>query len=120
MPPREWRFRVQDIIEAIEKICRYTGGLNFEAFSADEKTVDAVVRNLEIIGEAVRHIPEEILKEFPALPWAEMRGIRNVLIHEYFGVSLPILWKTTQTDLPPLLPALAQVLKFQMAESSEE
>jgi uncharacterized protein with HEPN domain len=112
MPPREWRFRINDILEAIEKVCRYTEGMSFGTFSADEKTVDAVVRNLEIIGEAARHIPEEIHNEFPDLPWAEMRGIRNVLIHEYFGVSLPILWKTTQNDLPPLVPILKQILKF--------
>jgi uncharacterized protein with HEPN domain len=112
MPPREWQFRINDILEAIEKVCRYTEGMSYEAFSADEKTVDAVVRNLEIIGEAARHIPEEIHNEFPGLPWAEMRGIRNILIREYFGVSLLILWKTTQNDLPPLVPTLKQILNL--------
>jgi uncharacterized protein with HEPN domain len=73
--------------------------------------VDAVIRNLEIIGEATKHIPEEVLKKHPDLPWPEMRGIRNVLIHEYFGVSLPILWETTQINLPPLIPALKRILQ---------
>jgi uncharacterized protein with HEPN domain len=101
MPPRESKFRINDILESIEKICRYTDKMTFEAFSSDEKTVDAVIRNLEIIGEAAKHIPEEILKKYPNLPWPEMRGIRNVLIHEYFGVSLPILWETTQKKPSP-------------------
>ncbi len=111
MPTREWVFRINDILESIEKICRYTDGMNFESFSADDKTVDAVIRNLEVIGEAARHIPEEIQKQYPDLPLPEMRGIRNVLIHEYFGVSLPIIWETTQKNLPPLVPVLKKILQ---------
>jgi uncharacterized protein with HEPN domain len=110
MPPRDWTFRIEDILAAIEKIGRYTEGLNFEAFAADDRTVDAVIRNLEIIGEAANHIPQEIQQRYSDLPWLEMRGIRNLLIHEYFGVSLPILWETTQNNLPPLAPVLRDIL----------
>ena len=110
MPPRDWTFRIEDILAAIEKIGRYTEGLNFEAFAADDRTVDAVIRNLEIIGEAATHIPQEIQLHYPDLPWSEMRGIRNLLIHEYFGVSLPILWETARKNLPPLAPPLRAML----------
>ena len=111
MPPRDWRIRVEDIIEAASAIAGYVQGLTYEAFAEDRKTVDAVVRNLEVIGEAARHVPEDVRARFPALPWADMSDMRNVLIHEYFGVDLTILWKTTSVDLPAVLPALKRVVE---------
>ena len=68
------------------------------------------MRNLEVIGEAARHVPEEVRQRFPELPWADMADMRNVLIHEYFGVDVPILWKTESNDLPAVLPGLKRVL----------
>jgi uncharacterized protein with HEPN domain len=100
--PREWRLRVEDILDAIAKIERYVHGLTFDQFKADEKTIDAVVRNLEVIGEAVRHLmarPEELPE---AIPWGDVAGMRNILGHEYFGVDLQIVWQTVTTDLPLL------------------
>ena len=110
MPPRDWRIRVEDIVEAAITIAGFVQGLTHEEFAEDRKTVDAVVRNLEVIGEAARHVPEEVRTQFPEVPWADMQDMRNVLIHEYFGVDLPIIWKTVSVDLPAILPALTRVI----------
>lgn len=90
-PERNWRIRVEDILACIKKIKSYTHGMTYEQFSMDSKTVDAVIRNLEIIGEAAGFIPLEIQEKHPDLAWLEMRGMRNIMAHEYFGVSLPII-----------------------------
>jgi len=107
---KEWKLRLEDILEAIATIGRYTAGMDYEAFRADGKTVDAVVRNLEIIGEAARHVPDAVQKRYSDVPWARMRDMRNVLIHEYSGVSVPIVWQTIRDDLPPLVPRLRKAL----------
>jgi uncharacterized protein with HEPN domain len=102
LPPRESRLRAEDILDAIARIQRYVEGLTFEQFLADQKTVDAVVRNLEIIGEAVRHL-SAIQEGLPGeTPWVDIAGMRNILIHEYFGVDLKIIWHTIVEDLPKL------------------
>lgn len=111
MPRREWRLRLEDIVVAAASIESYVRGMNFQAFCADRKTVDAVVRNLEVIGEAARHVPDEIRSRASAVAWEDMSDMRNVLIHEYFGVDLPILWNTIQSDLPPVAAALASILE---------
>ncbi len=110
MPPREWQLRVEDILEAIARIERYVAGLTFEQFQADQKTVDAVVRNLEIIGEAVRHLSTD-QESLPAgVPWVDIAGMRNILIHEYFGVDLSIIWQTITADLASLRGHLDRLL----------
>lgn len=91
-----------DILACIEKIQGYTAGMTFEQFRNDSKTVDAVIRNFEVIGEAAGYIPESIQERYPELAWLEMRGMRNIMIHEYFGISLHIIWRTVVHDLPPL------------------
>jgi len=111
MPYRDWKLRVEDILEAIARIERYTAGMNYEAFRVDDRTIDAVVRNLEVIGEAARHVPDGMRTEYADIPWARMRDIRNILIHEYFGVSIPIVWQTIRKDLPPLVPLLRKALE---------
>ena len=68
--------------------------MNFEEWSLDRKTIDAVIRNVEIIGEAANHIPSEVQNRYPEIPWMQMRGIRNILIHVYFGIDTEIIWKT--------------------------
>jgi uncharacterized protein with HEPN domain len=102
MPSRSWEFRIDDIIEAIDKIERYTHGIDFASWQNDEKTVDAVIRNLEVIGEASSHLPSEVQEQYEDVPWDMMKGIRNILAHEYFGVDLEIVWKTVKEDLPIL------------------
>ncbi len=110
MPPRDARLRLEDIAEAIEKIRRYTANLDYESFCRDERTFDAVIRNLSVIGEAAQGVSAELVAAAPDLPWSEMRDMRNVLVHEYFGISLEIVWQTIQEDLPPLLQRLRELL----------
>ena len=102
MPSRSWKFRIDDIIEAIDKIERYTSGIDFDEWQQDEKTVDAVIRNIEVIGEASSHLPIEIQEQYKDVPWRMMKGIRNIVAHEYFGIDLEIVWKTIKEDLPVL------------------
>ncbi len=110
MPPREWRFRIQDILDAIESIRIYTEGSDFTIFERDKRTVDAVVRNLIIIGEAAARVPDSTVRAHPDVPWAEMRAMRNLVVHQYFGVSNRILWDTAQVNLPSLVVPLQAIL----------
>ena len=91
-------------------VAAYTDGMSFEEFVADARTRDAVVRNLMTMGESVRWIPDVILAAHPQVPWRTMRGVRNVVVHEYFGVDDAILWQTVRGDLPSLAPLLETVL----------
>ena len=99
---RDHRLYLDDIREAIRAIREYTEGLTFESFSADRKTIDAVIRNLEIIGEAAKNLPEEIKATSGDIEWRKIVALRNLLIHEYFGVSKPVVWDIVQNKLDPL------------------
>jgi uncharacterized protein with HEPN domain len=110
MSPRNWKIRVTDILESIEHITAYTADITLSEFQTDQKTIDSVLRNLEIIGEATRHIPSNIIKKYSDLPWNEMRAMRNIVIHEYFGVNLNIIWHTTQVNLPSIVDGLKEIL----------
>jgi len=107
---RDWRFRVRDILAAVNAVADYTDGMTFEEFVADARTRDAVIRNLTTIGESVRWIPEAVLSTHPEVPWRTMRGVRNVVVHQYFGIDDTILWQTVRGDLPHLVPLLEDVL----------
>jgi uncharacterized protein with HEPN domain len=109
--PRNWKLRISDILECIAKIRRFTKGFTFADFQGDEKTIDSVLRNLEIIGEASRHVPVDIRTDHPEIPWAEMLTMRNIVIHEYHGVNLRIIWQTVKEDLPPLVAPLKRILQ---------
>ena len=88
MSKRDVRLFLYDILEAISKIENYTKGMSYDEFIHDEKTIDAVIRNLEIIGEAAKNIPEDAKNKYPEIPWKEIAGMRDKLIHAYFGVKL--------------------------------
>lgn len=111
MPPRDWKLRVENILQAIAEIQSFTEGMTFEDFQADTKTVRAVMCNITIMGETASSIPPEIQTRYPEMPWGEMRGIRNVIVHEYFQVNLNILWRTIQERLPPLVLQLRELLE---------
>ena len=102
---------LNDIIEAIEKIERYTNNLDYEEFLEDDKTKDAVLRNLEIIGEAARSIPDDIKTKYSFVNWRAASGMRNKLIHEYFGVNFAIVWETIKHDLPSFKEGIENIIK---------
>lgn len=102
MSEKSIKLYTDDILSSILKIEEYLGNLTFDDFKSDSKTIDAVVRNLEIIGEAANNIPELFIEEHRDIPWREMITMRNKVIHEYFGVDIDILWQTVTQDLPKL------------------
>ncbi len=108
---REYKDYLVDIIDAIEKTESFTKGMSFEDFEKDAKTAFAVVRAFEIIGEAVKKIPAGIRAKHKEIPWKEMAGMRDKLIHEYFGVKPRVVWKTIKEDLPKVKPHLQAILK---------
>ena len=114
--PRRWKFRLRHIVEAVERIRGYVAGMAYTEFVADQHTVDAVLRNFMLIGEAARHVPEPVIARHPDVPWAHMRGMRNVVVHDYERVNLAVVWNTIQTDLPPLAPLLKAVLEGEARE----
>jgi len=111
MSKRGIKLYLEDIQDSIRKIEKYARGSDFEKFSRDEQKIDAVVRNLSIIGEAVRNIPKEIKAKNPEVAWNEIKGMRNKVIHEYFGIDDEILWKTIQDDLPIFKKQITKLLK---------
>ena len=109
--PRDYKVFLEDILEAIRKVRDYTDGLSLQAFLADAKTFDAVIRNLEIIGEAVKRIPEEIRSLRPEVEWKRIGRLRDILIHQYFGVDVQIVWDIVQRRLTSLEEAIRALLR---------
>lgn len=99
---RDFGLYLDDILEAIHQIRTYLADQDEEAFTKDRKTQDAVIRNLEIIGEAAGKLPSQIQKDEPEIDWRKITGLRNILIHEYFGINLPIVWDVVQHKLDSL------------------
>lgn len=108
---RNYQLYIKDILEAIESIEKFVGKMKFEEFKKDDKTISAVIRKFEIIGEAVKKIPKEIIKEYPEAPWKEMAGTRDRLIHFYFGVDYNLIWKAIKERLPKVKILIQKILK---------
>lgn len=102
---------LQDMLHAAEKARSFTEGLDEAAFLNNEEKIFAVIRALEIIGEAAKHIPASVQKEYPDVPWRTIAGTRDKLIHAYFDVHVQRLWTTVEQDLPPLQTALAKIIR---------
>jgi len=102
---------LEDIQEACQKIIRFTANMAIDDFIQDERTYDAVIRNLEIIGEAARNIPPEVQAKSPQVSWREISAMRNVVAHEYFGVKNEIIWDMVQKEVPALLKKIATLLR---------
>lgn len=102
MSNRDDHILLADIMVAIEKTQRYTAGYDKDRFLADERTIDAVVRNLEIVGEAVRQLSDAFKQDHEKIPWHQMAGLRNRIVHDYFGLDLDIIWHVVANDLPAL------------------
>jgi uncharacterized protein with HEPN domain len=109
MSKRDPTLLLEDVAISIEKIERYIYGLTMDNFKADEKTVDAVVRNLEIIGEAVRQIPSEFKEKHSNVSWNQIAGLRNRIVHDYFGLDLEMIWHIVTSDLPELKKKIGEI-----------
>lgn len=107
---REFRDSLNDILEAIDDIQSFTEHMSFKGLESDKKTLYAVIRCLEILGEAVRKIPKNVKERYPDIPWKEIAGIRDKLIHEYFGVDTQTIWDTIQEDLSPLKETITNII----------
>lgn len=110
MSNRNWKLLFEDIVEGIDKIQNYTNNLPFDDFSTNSLVIDAVVRNLEIIGEASKNVPLDIQEKFPDVPWQKLKGIRNRIVHEYFRVDITIIWFIIQNELSSLKKVLGKHL----------
>ena len=107
---RSWRLFLEDIVEASNRILRYTEAKDFPAFCADEMAYDAVLRNLQIVGEAAKAVPGDVRHEHPEVDWRGMAGLRDVLAHAYFGLDDETLWDVVTTKIPELRDQIRQIL----------
>lgn len=107
---RNYELYLKDILNAFEAIEKFVEGMDFEGFKKDDKTSSAVIRKFEIIGEAAKHIPDEIRQKYSQIPWKEMAGMRDRLIHFYFGIDYNLVWETIKERLPRLIPLLKKAV----------
>ena len=107
---RDWRLYADDIIESCGKVRRFIAGMSYEAFVADELTRDAVIRNLEVIGEAAKNLPDEVVANAPNVEWRKVRGMRDVIAHGYFGLDMKVVWDTAKTKLDELETAVRRTM----------
>ena len=107
---RTYKDYILDVLSSIQEIGEFTKDMNFEEFIKDRKTVNAVIRSLEVMGEAVKKIPVEIRDRYPEIPWKYIAGMRDKLIHEYHGVDLEIVWEVVKKEVPPLKQLFEKIL----------
>ncbi len=110
MSERQASLLLTDIIESIKKIYNYTEGYTLEKFLKDDKTLDAVVRNFEIIGEAANRLPEDIKEEYLEVDWSRIKGFRNRIVHDYMGIDYEIVWTIISSDLKELETRIEEIL----------
>jgi len=107
---REYKLFLKDIVKACEYIQEFVEGIDFDQFLKDEKTSSAVIQKFGIIGEAVKNIPEFIKQKYPDIAWKDMAGMRDRLIHGYFGVDYVLVWDTIESDIPEIISSISQIL----------
>lgn len=118
---RGYKDYIVDVVDAIDKIERFTENMEFNDFESDDKTLLAVVKSLEIIGEAVKKIPENVRKIYPEIPWSKIAGMRDKLVHEYFGINIKVVWRTIKEDIPSIKPTMKEMLeKLEREERSKK
>lgn len=110
MKKRDYIDYLQDIMDSINAVEEFVKGMEYVDFKKERKTLFAVIRGIEVIGEATKNIPRTIRSRYPEIPWNDMAGMRDKLIHEYFGVDIDVLWKTVQQDLPKLKVLILKVV----------
>jgi uncharacterized protein with HEPN domain len=111
MSKRSAELLLEDILESIQKIQKFTKGMSFDKFINDDKTVDAVIRNFEIIGEASNRLSEEFKEKHEEIDWSRIKGFRNRIVHDYFGIDHSIVWKITKGYIPELTKAVQRIIK---------
>jgi uncharacterized protein with HEPN domain len=109
---------IRDIKESIERIVTYTHNIEYGDFTQDYKTQDAVIRNIEIMGEAVKALSEKAKKDNSDIPWKNIAGTRDKLIHDYFGINIDIVWNIIKTEIPVFLPKIKSILQDMKEENS--
>ena len=109
MSRRDPTLLLGDILEAAEKILNYTHGLTFEEFATDSKTVDAVIRNFQVIGEAANRLPDDFKDRYHQIDWHRIRGFRNRIVHDYLGIDYSIVWHIKENFLPGLINELRKI-----------
>jgi uncharacterized protein with HEPN domain len=105
----EWRDYLADILESALEVEIFIAGMSYDNFFRDKKTINAVIRSLEVMGEAAKRVPEDIRAKYPEIPWKRMAGMRDKLIHEYAGVDLETVWDVAKEELPAIKPMLERL-----------
>jgi uncharacterized protein with HEPN domain len=109
MKDRELRDYINDLTEACEDILSFTKGMSYSDFASDKKTINAVIRSLEVIGEATKKLPASFRSNYPDMPWKQMTGMRDKLIHDYFGIDIQMVWQAVEKHIPHILALIREI-----------
>ncbi len=116
---RDYALFLKDVLDAIDSIEKFVEGITLDEFRRDDKTSSAVIRKFEVIGEATKHVPEQIRDEHPEIPWKSIAGLRDRLIHAYFGIDHKLVWDAIKTELPKLKPKLKEIVNSMEKEKEK-